>query len=86
MEYDKTNKGTLGKNTRKEKDTHPDYSGNINVEGTVFWLSGWIKTNATTGDKFFSLSVKRQEVKEGAPKVLRELKPTAQADDDSIPF
>jgi len=58
MEYDNSNKGTLGKNKRKEKESHPDYSGQINVAGVDYWLSAWLKTNASTGEKFFSLAVK----------------------------
>jgi len=79
MSYDNTNKGTLGKNKRKEKDTHPDYSGQINVEGTDYWLSGWLKTNKETGEKFFSLSVKPKEPR-------REKKQQKEDFSDNIPF
>ena len=54
--YDNTNRGILGRNKRKEKDSHPDFSGSINVEGHDYWLSGWLKENAN--GKFFSLSIK----------------------------
>lgn len=59
MTYDNTNRGTLGRNKRKEKDSHPDFSGSINVEGHDYWLSGWLKENAN--GKFFSLAVKRKD-------------------------
>jgi uncharacterized protein (DUF736 family) len=59
-EYDNTNRGALFRNTRKEKDTHPDHNGSINVEGHDYWLSAWIKTDKN-GNKFFSLSVKRKD-------------------------
>lgn len=59
MSYDNTNKGTLGRNKRKEKDTHPDFSGKLNVEGVDYWLSGW--TKESNGERFFSLAVKRKE-------------------------
>ena len=65
MSFDKTNTGALGKNKNKEKETHPDYSGQINVGGADYWLSGWLKANGTTGEKFFSLSVRPK--KEKAP-------------------
>ena len=60
--YDNTNRGTLGKNRRKEKDSHPEYTGTLNVEGKEYWLSGWVK-DGPENSKFFSLSVKPKEAK-----------------------
>ena len=71
MSYDNTNKGILGRNKRKEKDTHPDHSGTINIEGVEYWLSAWIKTSQQTGEKFFSLSVKPKEQRQ-SPASKRE--------------
>ena len=45
MAYDNTNKGILGKNKDKSKETHPEYKGQINVDGVEYWLSAWVKTN-----------------------------------------
>ena len=65
MAYDNTNSGMLKKNDRKEKDSHPDYRGIINVDGVDYWLSGWIKTgkegSKMEGQKFFSLAVQPME-------------------------
>lgn len=61
MTYDNSNSGTLGKNKRKEKDTHPDYAGQVNVDGKDYWLSGWVKENKSTGEKFFSLSLRAKD-------------------------
>lgn len=70
--------GTLGKNDRKTKDTHPDYSGSCVVDGTPYWISGWIKTSDR--GKFFSLSFKQKDVVQSAT-------PVSAADfDDSLPF
>lgn len=62
MEYDNTNRGTLGKNANKKSDNHPDYSGQLNVDGTDYWLSGWLK-EGRDGTKFFSLAVKPKDSK-----------------------
>jgi hypothetical protein len=60
MSYDNTNSGALFKNKRKEKDTHPDYNGSVNIEGKEFWVSGWLKVAGpkakNPGEKFFSLA------------------------------
>jgi hypothetical protein len=66
MQYDNTNRGIIAKNDRKEKDTHPDIKGSINVEGVEYWLDGWIKERNDGSGKFYSLSVKPKE-RQAAP-------------------
>ena len=83
MAYDNTNKGLLGKNTQKTKETHPEYKGYINVEGKEYWLSGWVKTNNKDGSKFFSLAVTPKDRDVSQP-TRREPTPTHM--DDDIPF
>lgn len=65
MAYDNTNSGLLAKNTRKEKDTHPAYTGSINIEGRDYWISAWVKEGREgtklEGQKYFSLSVKPKD-------------------------
>jgi hypothetical protein len=77
-EYDNTNRGALFKNARKEKETHPDYNGTINIEGVEYWISGWTKDGKK--GKFLSLSVKPKEDKPGVSQSHDVF------DDDSIPF
>lgn len=64
-EYDNTNRGVLFKNDRKDSDKHPDYKGNINVNGVEFWLSAWIKEGQK--GKFMSLSIQPKEAQQQAP-------------------
>lgn len=84
-DFDNTNKGILSRNDRKEKDTHPDFKGQINVEGKEFWLSGYVKERKDGTGKFFSLSV---QPKDGQQKPLP--KPSAGGGssrmDEDIPF
>jgi uncharacterized protein (DUF736 family) len=58
--YDNTNRGALFRNDKREADTDPDYNGTVNIEGTEYWLNGWLKTSKA-GDKYISLSVRPKE-------------------------
>ena len=66
MAYEqRDNSGSLFKNARKEKDTHPDFNGSILVDGKAYWISGWKKKKQSDGETWLSLSVKP---KDAAPK------------------
>lgn len=80
MAYEaKPNTGILSKNQRKEKDTHPDITGSINVDGKDYWLSGWAKTGSN--GTFYSLSVKPKDGQ--APQERRD---HPRDDPDDLPF
>lgn len=91
-QYDNTNSGLLAKNRRKEKDSHPDYSGSINVNGVEYWLSGWLKTgkegSKLAGEKFFSLSVRPKDEQRAAAPPPAKSAPADEPfhDDLEIPF
>ena len=63
-EYDNSNSGALFKNNLKEKDTQPDMSGVINVEGKEFRVAAW-QNKSKKGAKYLSLKV--SEKQESAP-------------------
>ncbi len=65
-QYDETNRFALFKNERKEKDTHPDLTGTINVDGVEYYLNAWTKEGKK--GKFLSGSIKLKEDKPAAPK------------------
>jgi hypothetical protein len=81
MEYDNNNRGSLFKNDRKDDAKFPDYKGSINVDGTDYWLSAWIKVSKD-GNKFMSLSVKNKN----ADASLQPKKKVKQEDDLDMPF
>jgi hypothetical protein len=90
-QYDNTNKGIISKNTRKELDTHPDIRGQINVDGTEYWLDGWLKQRTDGSGSFYSLSVKPKKAAPAKPVQKAAPKPAPASSgfddmDDDIPF
>jgi|SRR6185437_2581806 len=58
MAYElKDDSGSLFRNNKKEKDTHPDYTGQAMIHGAQYWVSAWLKTSQD-GKKFFSMAYK----------------------------
>ena len=84
MSYEtKPGNGSMFKNTKKEKDNHPDYTGNaVLPDGTPVWLSGWIK-KANSGDTYMSIAIKP---KDAAKADAAPPEKSAAPFDDSIPF
>ena len=92
MAYDNTNRGALFKNAEKKTDKHPDYSGSLNVDGADFFLDAWIK-KSESGRTFLSVSVKRKEKQQEAPRPVPKTHGQQKAEsrsfadmDDDIPF
>jgi hypothetical protein len=62
MNHGNTNRGQIWSNERKEKDTHPDYRGSLNVKGEEFWISAWKrKGNANSNALNLSFSVQPKD-------------------------
>ena len=81
-DYDNTDSGALFKNDRKEKESHPDYRGQLNVGGVEYWISAWLKTGKK--GKFMSLAI---QPKDEAPKGKAKAKSVSDDDFDSdVPF
>jgi hypothetical protein len=77
------NSGSLFKNNRKEKDTHPDYTGNCMINGKEMRMSAWLKEGKS--GKFFSFSFSEPYVKDGEPVKANGYQPQND-EDSSIPF
>lgn len=62
--FDDRNRGGIWKNERKESDTHPDFTGSMNVDGKDYWVSAWKrKEGAADRAPALSFSVKPKEAK-----------------------
>jgi len=82
MTYDDRNRGALFRNDAKDPndDRDRDYSGTLDVDGTEYWVSGWVRTSKS-GRKYLSLSIKPKQDKPTA-----STKPRPDEFNDSIPF
>lgn len=58
MAYEqRDNSGSLWRNDRKTKDSHPDYTGSAMIGGVDYFMNVWLK-QSREGKKFFSFSFK----------------------------
>jgi hypothetical protein len=89
-EYNNENRGALFKNTKRDRETSPEYGGSVNVDGHDYWISAWIKEGKS--GKFFSLSVKRKDGTADRPDKAAEFKQAVKQAfpnsdlDDAVPF
>ena len=74
----KINTGAIFKNTKKEKETHPDYRGAINVDGQDKEIALWVRTSQK-GMQYFSVSISEPYIAES------KSEPQGQHNDD-LPF
>lgn len=77
------NTGTLFKNNRKEKETHPDFTGVCMVDGKAMRMSAWIKEGKN--GKFFSFAFNTPIIKDENKSVQAQAY-ISDADEDLIPF
>ena len=84
----KDNSGALFKNEKKETDSHPDYKGSAMIDGSDYWVSGWINvSNAGTKYMKFSYSPKEQVHNNGVQQVKAAVQDMSIAQlEDDIPF
>ena len=86
-EFDNTNRGAMFKNDKEGNEKRPDYTGSLNVEGTEYKLSAWIR-EAKSGSKFMSIACDKKEAKPAAKPAPRRNSDVSgfDPDTDEIPF
>ena len=86
MSGTRDNSGSLSKNDRKEKDSHPDVKGKATINGVDYWISGWRKENDRGAWYSLSFTPKEQPAEQPAQPARGGGKPAALEDDSEIPF
>jgi hypothetical protein len=79
----KDNSGTLFKNDKREKDSHPYAKGSAMIDGVEYWVSAWTKEGSK--GKFQSLSFQRKEQRQ-PERQQQASRPAPRELDDEIPF
>ena len=88
--YDNTNRGAIWGNKKKVTDTHPDFTGGLNIEGVEYWVSAWKRKESDhINAPALSISVKIKEQQQNKTEIrgasqIRE--PNDLNFDDDIPF
>ena len=77
--------GRLFKNDKKEKDTHPDYTGTALIGGVEHFMDAWIK-RSESGKTWMSFSFKPKQKQATPAPPARKAAPPRPADMDDVPF
>lgn len=78
------NSGAIFRNKRKEKDSHPDRTGQCVINGVEYWISGWMKEK--NGEPYMSIAFKEKEARqESKPQPKKRDGGLSQMESD-IPF
>ena len=64
QQFDNTNSGVLFTNTKKNE-KHPDFKGQLNVEGKEWEIAAWNRTSKA-GKQFLSLKISVPYVKDAS--------------------
>lgn len=75
--------GSLFRNQKREKDSHPNLTGSARINGVDYWVSCWSKPTKDGSDKWLSLAFKPkdEQARAAPPRALND-----EPDDSEIPF
>jgi hypothetical protein len=78
--------GSLFKNEKRDKDTHPHMQGSCTIEGVKYWISAWTNDGGEKG-RWQGLKFKRADEKQvAAPKKGGSSNIAGTDLEDDIPF
>lgn len=77
------NSGVLYINTRKMTVKHPDFTGNLLLDGKEYWLSAWQKVSKS-GQNFITLSARDKTHPPPKPGRPLKLENKQAVDDDDL--
>lgn len=82
------NSGALFRNDKKATEQHPDYTGNITIEGKEYYLSAWVNESARTGQKYFAIKATPKAATVPATTATAQPRPGVVVADpiDDLPF
>ena len=89
QDYDNTNTGALfGNRNKREGKKDPDLQGKLDIDGTEYWISGWMKTYEKDGEKrkMISLALGDPVEERETPKPKAKQAGGFEKMDDDIPF
>lgn len=84
MSEKKDNSGVLFRNSRKETEKHPDYTGSATIGGVEYWISAWVN-ESKDGKKYFAFSFKVKDEQPSLPPANDVAAPPSTPVDD-LPF
>jgi hypothetical protein len=58
------NSGSIFRNDKREKDSHPNATGSAVIDGVAYWVSAWTKKDKN-GNPWQSLAFKKKEERSG---------------------
>jgi len=82
----KPNSGMLMKNTRKQQESHPDYTGTwVNADGVDCYLDGWMNTSKA-GNKYIKLRMGKPKADQPPAPKPKPQPTNLDGMDDDVPF